>query len=499
MSVATVSTARGGGHRSAARAVAAGAPAGIVGGLAFGAAMAQLGVLPTVATLVGLGSSRAGFAVHMAISAVVGAGFGLMVRRQRCGPSETMFLGAAYGALWWCIGPLTLLPLALGQAPAWEVAAAQREFPSLVGHLLFGVGTALVYVLLHGPGEAGRARQPVGAGTLARGLAAGGAGRRGPGRGPGATGPRPWPPARPSGSLQAVMSPRSDQGIGAALVRGQGYGFVAWVVGELTVLPMLADEGLRWSLARPGRASPACPAGCCWARWPRWPAPCWTAWPRCCPPSTCAPTAAPPPAAACSSAALRGAVAGLLGGAVISQLMLRGAVPEVAERLTGSNGPLAGIAVNLAIGVAIGVSYGLLFRRLGQDVTCALGWGLSYGFLWWVLGPLTLLPALLGGDPEWSAAAAGGSMSALAGHLVYGGCLGVAFHLLEAPFGVPWLARTRAEALRALRRREELLAATPALSAAAAGHAADGAGRHPRRLRRRAATPPEGVGRSNSW
>src|SRR5215207_10553851 len=177
MSAATVSTARGGGHPSAARAVAAGAPAGVVGGLAFGAAMAQLGVLPTVATLVGLGSSHVGFhvgfAVHMAISAVVGAGFGLMVRRMRCGPSETMFLGAAYGALWWCIGPLTLLPLALGQAPAWDVAAAQREFPSLVGHLLFGVGTALVFVLLHGPGGAGRARQPVAAGALARGLAAG--------------------------------------------------------------------------------------------------------------------------------------------------------------------------------------------------------------------------------------------------------------------------------------------------------------------------------------
>ena len=104
---------------------------------------------------------------------------------------------------------------------------------------------------------------------------------------------------------------------------------------------------------------------------------------------------------------------------------------------------MAGIAVNLAIGVAIGVSYGLLFRRLGQDVTCALGWGLSYGFLWWVLGPLTLLPALLGGDPEWTATAAGGSMSALAGHLVYGGCLGG----LPSPGGAvrgPWLARTRA-------------------------------------------------------
>jgi uncharacterized membrane protein YagU involved in acid resistance len=465
MSVAGVSTARGGGHSSAARAVAAGAPAGIVGGLAFGAAMAQLGVLPTVATLVGLGSSRAGFAVHMAISAVVGAGFGLMVRRQRCGPSETVFLGAAYGALWWCIGPLTLLPLALGQGPAWEVAAAQREFPSLVGHLLFGVGTALVFVVLHGPGDPGRARHPVGAGTLLRGLAAGGlaaaalAAVLGGGRAPAVAA------GAAVGLAQAALSPRSDHGIGAALVRGQAYGFVAWVAGELTVLPMLADEGLRWSLPEARASFPGLPG---WLLLGALAAVSRTLLDRLAPLLSSEHLRAYRGATAGSgvlAAALRGAVAGLLGGAVISQLMLRGAVPEVAERLTGSNGPLAGIAVNLAIGVAIGVSYGLLFRRLGQDVTCALGWGLSYGFLWWVLGPLTLLPALLGSGPGWSAAAAGGSLSALAGHLVYGGCLGVAFHLLEAPFGVPWLARTRAEALAALRRREELLAATPALSA----------------------------------
>ena len=376
MSVATVSTARGGGHPSAARAVAAGAPAGIVGGLAFGAAMAQLGVLPTVATLVGLGSSRAGFAVHLAISAVVGAGFGLMVRRQRCGPSETMFLGAAYGALWWCIGPLTLQPLALGHAPAWDVAAAQREFPSLVGHLLFGVGTALVFVLLHGPGETGRARQPVGAGTIARGLAAGvlaalalGAvlHHRAPAVAAGAV----------LGLVQAVMSPRSDQGVGAALVRGQGYGFVAWVVGELTLLPLLADEGLRWSLVEARESFPGLPG---WLLLGALVALARTLLDRLAPLLSSEHLRAYHGTTAGSgvlAAALRGAVAGLLGGAVISQLMLRGAVPEVAERLTGSNGPLAGIAVNLAIGVAIGVSYGLLFRRLGQDVTCALGWGLS--------------------------------------------------------------------------------------------------------------------------
>jgi uncharacterized membrane protein YagU involved in acid resistance len=452
------------GPPSAARAVAAGAPAGVVGGLGFGAAMAQLGVLPTVASLVGLGSPRAGFAVHLAISAVVGAGFGLMVRRQRCGPGEVLFLGAAYGVLWWCIGPLTLLPLALGQGLAWDLAAAQRAFPSLIGHLVFGLGTALAFVLLHGTDDAGRARRPASAGALLRGALAGGLAAAGlqavlQGRGPAVA------VGAAVGLVQAALAPRWDQGLGAALVRGQGYGFAAWVVGELTLLPMLAEAGLRWSLVEARGSFPSLPS---WLLLGALAAAGATVLDRLAPLLSSEHLRAYPGATAGSgvlAAAVRGAVAGLLGGAVISQLMLRGAVPVVAERLTGSNGPLAGIAVNLGIGVAIGVSYGLLFRRLGQDVTCALGWGLSYGFLWWILGPLTLLPALLGGDPEWTAAAAGGALSALAGHLVYGGCLGVTFHLLEAPFGVPWLARTRVEALRALRRREELLAATPALEA----------------------------------
>ncbi|HEY6706495.1 MAG TPA: hypothetical protein VJB61_02750, partial [Actinomycetota bacterium] len=346
MSAATVSTARGGGHSSAARAVAAGAPAGVVGGLAFGVAMAQLGVLPTVATLVGLGSSRAGFAVHLAISAVVGAGFGLMVRRQRCGPSEMMFLGTAYGALWWCIGPLTLQPLVLGQSPGWDVAAAQRAFPSLVGHLLFGVGTALVFVVLHGPGDPGRARNPASAGTLLRGLLAGAVaalvlesvlGSRAPAIAGGAA----------VGLAQAALSPRSDQGIGAALVRGQGYGFVAWVVGELTVLPLLADQGLRWSLLEARESFPGLPG---WLLLGALAAVGRTLLDRLAPLLSSEHLRAYRGTTAGSgvlAAALRGAVAGLLGGAVISQLMLRGAVPEVAERLTGSNGPLAGIAVNL--------------------------------------------------------------------------------------------------------------------------------------------------------
>ncbi|MGH3756915.1 MAG: hypothetical protein ACRDTB_03965, partial [Actinophytocola sp.] len=70
-----------------------GAVAGVAGGSVFGAAMAALGTLPTVAGLIRVESAVAGFAVHMVISVVVGALFGVLVRHQSAGAGETVFWG----------------------------------------------------------------------------------------------------------------------------------------------------------------------------------------------------------------------------------------------------------------------------------------------------------------------------------------------------------------------------------------------------------------------
>jgi hypothetical protein len=53
-----------------------------------------------------------------------------------------------YGAVWWFIGPLTLFPILLGGSFAWTSAEAAARLPSLVGHLLYGVATALVFLSL---------------------------------------------------------------------------------------------------------------------------------------------------------------------------------------------------------------------------------------------------------------------------------------------------------------------------------------------------------------
>ena len=355
--------------------------------------------------------------------------------------------------------------------------------PSLVGHLLFGVGTALVFVLLHGPGDRGQARSGRRRDPAAR---AGGrrAGRAGAAGRPG--GPGPGGRRRSGRRLaQAALSPRSDQGIGAALVRGQGYGFVAWVVGELTVPPLLADAGLRWSLPEARASFPGLPG---WLLLGALVAVACTVLDRLAP--------------LLSSEHLR-AYRGATAGSGVLAAPSAGRGGRAARRgghqpAHAARGRPRGRRAAHRLQRAAGrdrrqPGHRRGHRRVlraavppaGPGRHLRAGWGLSYGFLWWILGPLTLLPALLGGDPEWSAAAAGGSLSALAGHLVYGGCLGVAFYLLEAPFGVPWLARTRAEAVAALRCREELLAATPRARGRAAGHAADAAGRDHRRLGRR--------------
>ncbi len=62
-----------------------------------------------------------------------------------------------------------------------------------------------------------------------------------------------------------------------------------------------------------------------------------------------------------------------------------------------------------------------------------MGFGLAYGGAWWILGPLTLMPLLMGMGfgVNWNAAAAAGMLPSLVGHLMYGGVLGLVYAWLR--------------------------------------------------------------------
>ncbi|MGQ0550068.1 MAG: hypothetical protein ACT4PY_10430 [Armatimonadota bacterium] len=436
-----------------------GALAGLIGGVISGAALSRIGALPATASLVRADSVLVDFLMHVTVAAVLGAGFGVLMRYQRSGGGEALFWGLTYGALWWFLGPLTLMPLLTGGFLAWDVHSAQEAFASLLGHLIYGVSTGLALAAIR---RTRHSEYGVTPGALARGALAGLIGTWLLGRLVDAS-PVTMPLGLSAGVIFALFYPRPLEGVGPGLVRGTTYGFVVWVGGALTLLPLIEGRGLIWSLEQARVAFAMLPGylllGAAVAVAYQW----LDGLVRLLFADIRMGRDQEGLGIEGLRALARGALAGLAGGLLFSAVMLRiGFLPTVA-RLIGSNSATTGLVVNLGIALVIGAAYGVLFRRQSYDLSSGLGWGVAYGFFWWILGPLTLMPLLLGASPMWTATAAAGLFANLIGHLAYGAGLGVVFHLLEARQNPWWIPRSHAEAARVAHRKEQLLTSAPAL------------------------------------
>jgi uncharacterized membrane protein YagU involved in acid resistance len=457
-----------------------GALAGLAGGLAFGAAMVEQGdKLPTIAAIVRSDVPFVGFLVHLAVAAIIGAGFGLLVGRERLRAAEAILWGVTYGAFWWFLGALTLLPLLTGAPLLWTLEAARAQFPSLIGHLVYGVVTAGAFVMLRRPLPSEASGQATTA-ALVRGAIAGAvavagllwiltaapalladSGLEGPSQGV------LWLAGLATGGLSgaayAALFPRPRGGGGPAMIRGLAYGVLWWVGIVLTAVPLLAGDGLAWDLAAARVRTASLPGfalaglvlvllyraesallGSLFEDDPR-----------------------SDEDEGAGTRALRalavGTVAGLAGGLLFTAVLLEvDGLPTVAG-IAGMRSSLAGLAMHLLIAVFIGASFAVLFRREIVDGASALAWGVCYGVTWWFIGNLTLLPWLLGERPEWTAADLGDGFPSLVGHLLYGAGLGVAVGALRVRSRAWWVSTSAARGDRAQRQREQLLSAAPAL------------------------------------
>lgn len=132
---------------SLAKGVSAGAVAGLGGGLVFGILMGMMGMLPMIARLIQQDSALAGFGVHMIISAFIGAVYGAVAIRLAPYWGTAVIAGMVNGIVWWVLGALTLMPLLLGMSQMVLVVDTP-QWLSLMGHLIYGVVTALLFVAL---------------------------------------------------------------------------------------------------------------------------------------------------------------------------------------------------------------------------------------------------------------------------------------------------------------------------------------------------------------
>jgi uncharacterized membrane protein YagU involved in acid resistance len=472
-----------------------GAVAGIVGGAAFGASMIELGALDSVASLVRSDTPAVGAVVHIIVAVIVGSVFGLLMFHQRATASDMLVWGMAYGAFFWFVGPLTLRPLILGDEVLWDVAAAHEHFGSLIGHVVWGAVAGLSLALLRAAvprwrvderaDASPRGASPVSGGRRGRMVLVGGlagliaaavltalvptsdeltaAVRGGGATNWGAT----FAVGAVTGALYAALVPHSNSPgsprLGMRLVQGVALGYLAWIVVALTIVPLEQTDALAWS-ARLARARFDVFPGyllfgaltvllfCLFAGGARFLFSDQLRHPD-------RLTAGPQRL----RAAIRGVVAGIVGGLLFTIVLAQVGALDRISRLVGADSSLVGFLVHMAIAVFIGVTYALLFRRQSFDVRSGVGWGVAYGLMWWILGALTLLPALLGGEPQWSAGAAGRAVPSLIGHLAYGMGLGVTFYLLESRYNPWWITRSEAEADRTRARRQQELTSAPAL------------------------------------
>ena len=123
----------------------AGIYGGLAGGLIFGAMMGMMGMLGMVAQVVGSDSAFVGFIYHMFNSAVIGVLFVPLFGRLSSNKGRGFAFGLVYGVIWWFLGPLILMPLALGMGVMLSVEGMRMALPSLLGHLVYGGILGILY------------------------------------------------------------------------------------------------------------------------------------------------------------------------------------------------------------------------------------------------------------------------------------------------------------------------------------------------------------------
>jgi uncharacterized membrane protein YagU involved in acid resistance len=230
------------------------------------------------------------------------------------------------------------------------------------------------------------------------------------------------------GMSYGVLFQRETRSSGASIAWGLVYGLTWWILGPLTLMPWLLGQGVQWNIASAQAALPSLighllygiTLGVVQSLFSQ-------TWRILFVDSDPLKRQPEGPGTRSLRALLFGMAASLGGGLAFTVIMLATNALPIVAGLMGMSGALEGFLVHMGISTLIGAAYGLLFQREAQSSHTALGWGLVYGIVWWVLGPLTLLPALLGLPLQWSGAAVSGNFPSLIGHVLYGTVLALAY------------------------------------------------------------------------
>jgi hypothetical protein len=425
----------------------------------------------------------ASFIGNILLGALYGLLFALLAAPRAISPGAGLLWGLAYAFILWLAIPAGIVPVLMGGMPSMGMLdVARAHFPELVAYTL-GFGAPLGVVLGAWGGLQVYPGQPYF--SLPRAIVVGGlAGLVGGWAfGKWMAQVNAFPPiaglinsdsvmvgmtlhfifAVIIGAGFGVLFQRDVRGFGSSMGWGAGYGLLWWFLGPLTILPIWQGNRLDWSYQRGsvlfgslvGHIIYGLIVGLVYAALDKL----WVGFFRESDPINREPEG---PGSRVLHSLGYGAAASLVGGLLFTAVLFaNGFLPKVAS-IVGGSSLISGFVVNMMISTLIGMSYGLLFRYEAPDFGSGVAWGLVYGLIWWFIGPLTLLPILLGGTFNWTTEIAGALLPSLIGHLIYGAATAVVFLVLERRHA-DWLLLDPRIAAREARRTRPVGTPAPAL------------------------------------
>ena len=425
----------------------------------------------------------ASLVINVLLGALYGLSFALLAARRAVSSGSGLLWGLGYAFILWLAIPAGIFPVLMGGMPAMGMLdTARRHFPELVGYTLcFGTPLGLVLGASSGfqpyPGQARfslpRAVVVGGLSGLVGGWAFG-----------------KWMAqvnffpliaglvnsdsamvgmtlhfifAVIIGASFGVLFQRDVRGSGSSMGWGTAYGLLWWFLGPLTILPIWQGHQLDWSYVRGsqlfgsliGHIIYGLIVGLIYAALDKL----WIGFFKESDPINREPEG---PGSRVLHSLGYGAVASLVGGVLFTTVLLAIGLLSKVANIVGGSSLILGFVVNMLISTLIGMSYGLLFRYEAPDFGSGVAWGLVYGLIWWFIGPLTLMPILLGGTFDWTTETAGMLLPSLIGHLIYGAATAVVFLALERRHA-EWLLLDPRIVAREARRTRSVGTPAPAL------------------------------------